>query len=591
MSWLNLDLFNGSSFLLNLVMGVDRMFQGVWGIRLLPNLTKVLGPFRRPGLSLRSKRGEFSCCNLAFLVVFLHILTTSTTLYARVNDLDLANRMEQFQEQIDLISNPHEEFSCDECHETTGTNKRFLEYIVADDTIGLCRGCHEVSHLHPVGVPAAESMDRISRVTLPLGRGSFNNKIVCLTCHYVHANEYRADLIRGDADLTQSRREYLCSSCHSNQLISRSPHDPDSEACSFCHTTVPEKGQALSKILNLNVQASCNFCHGALNNGHFLAVNPFADPNITWRFDKVGIPLISGRFTCISCHDPHAYENRKKKMLRESYLILAARSDHVNPHWKEVLCIACHTEEPRSEEANLRFNGDINKLCDRCHNGKFARRDVHPVGVVPSEAVKIPPGMPLRDSKITCLTCHDSSLQEGGEGIDSIGKSNPKFLRDGFSVRNEFCFRCHLAEEYEQMNAHLQLDEWGEIRAQSCLFCHSSPPNLKVIGIEYVGFNTESLDDYCTSCHGSDSFFENHPRGPHLVEPSDLVLEAIETSVDRIGVELPLYEGMITCATCHNPHEEGVIRIEAAAKGSSNPSRLRLGNSMMLCTGCHTNKL
>ncbi len=524
-----------------------------------------------------------------FLVLSVLTFIWPATLSAAMVNLDLANRVEQYQKTVDKIRNPHE-FSCEECHEQVGTKKKFLEYIVGENTIGLCLRCHEASHLHPVGVPAADNIDKISRITLPVGKGSFKGKIVCLTCHYVHADVYHSHLIRGDSDRDQDRRDFLCSICHGTRLITRSPHDPASKACSFCHTSIPEKGQALSEILKSNVQARCNFCHGALDNAHFLAVNPFADPDVTWRFDKVGIPLLAGRFTCISCHDPHAFENRKRKMLRESYLTLAARSDHVNPHWKDVLCIACHTEEPEGEKANLRFKGDINKLCDRCHNGKFARRDVHPVGVIPSKAVRIPSGMPLKDSKLTCSTCHDSSMQEGGERVDSVGKTNPKFLRGGFRVRNEFCFRCHLVEEFGEMNAHLQLDEWGEIKAQSCLFCHSSPPNLKVMGIENVGFDTESLDEYCTCCHGDENFSENHPRGPHLVEPSDLILKAVETSAERIGVELPLYDGKVTCATCHNPHEEGVIRIKAAAKGSSNAFRLRLGNSMMLCVGCHTDK-
>ncbi|MDT8396302.1 MAG: hypothetical protein RRA32_07655 [bacterium] len=54
-----------------------------------------------------------------------------------------------------------------------------------------------------------------------------------------------------------------------------------------------------------NVQASCDFCHDALDNGHYLSVNPFGDPDKTWDLEALGIPLVQGSFTCVSCHDPH----------------------------------------------------------------------------------------------------------------------------------------------------------------------------------------------------------------------------------------------------------------------------------------------
>ena len=38
------------------------------------------------------------------------------------------------------------------------------------------------------------------------------------------------------------------------------------------------------------------------------------------------------------------------------------------------------------------------------------------------------------------------------------------------------------------------------------------------------------------------------------------------------------------CATCHNPHERGVIRVAAAAKGADEQKRLR---GRKLCLLCH----
>jgi len=278
-------------------------------------------------------------------------------------------------------------------------------------------------------------------------------------------------------------------------------------------------------------------------------------------------------------------------MLRPIYLSLALASDRINPHWKNVMCISCHFGEPTDGNPMLMSGNDRSAVCDRCHNGRFARRDIHPVGMTPSSEVVIPPEMPLYDGLVTCVTCHDSSLQEGGEGRFSVRNVNPDFLRGGYTVRNEFCFRCHRSEFYGQMNAHSQVDPWGSIREQSCLFCHTSLPNRKVMGIENVGFDEESIDEYCTICH--EGYEGGHPvGGKHLVEPSDEMLEVIEEAVNRIGVKLPLYNGKITCATCHNPHEAGVIEHEIAAKGSASKNRLRLGGAdvMLICVGCHADR-
>jgi hypothetical protein len=522
---------------------------------------------------------------IPFIILCQFVISTQANASGNV-DLDLARRLEQSAIKVEKISNPHE-MECTECHVQLGKG-RFLQYLVDDDTISLCLECHTPSHLHPVGVPASSDTDVLLQIWLPLGKGTLGDQVICLSCHYMHSDEYRPFLLRGDTEKKKTRQNNLCSACHKGSMYTRSPHDETSESCTFCHTSRPEEGQKLSEILNSNVQASCDFCHDALGNGHYLAVNPFGDPDKTWDFEALGIPLIQGRFTCVSCHDPHDTANRKKKMLRPVYLSLAIASDRINPHWKNVMCISCHFGDPVDGNPMLLTGSDRSAVCDRCHNGRFARRDIHPVGMVPSSNVVIPLEMPLTEGKVTCVTCHDSSLQEGGEGKFSVGKVNPDFLRGGYTVRNEFCFRCHKAEQFGKLNAHLQLDEWGIVRPQSCLFCHTSLPNQQVLGIESAGFKDESIDEYCTCCH--EGLEIGHPvGGDHLVEPSEEMLAVIEGAVEKIGVKLPLYNNRVTCATCHNPHEAGVIEHKTAAKGTGNKKRLRLsgGNMMMICLGCH----
>jgi hypothetical protein len=43
------------------------------------------------------------------------------------------------------------------------------------------------------------------------------------------------------------------------------------------------------------------------------------------------------------------------------------------------------------------------KLCESCHDGKKATREKHPVNV--EQVVKT--DLPLKDNKVTCISCHD----------------------------------------------------------------------------------------------------------------------------------------------------------------------------------------
>jgi hypothetical protein len=76
-------------------------------------------------------------------------------------------------------------------------------------------------------------------------------------------------------------------------------------------------------------------------------------------------------------------------------------------------------------------------------------------------------------------------------------------------------------------------------------------------------------------------FFSQH----FLVEPSAQTLHNIRETEERLLVILPLVpRGRITCSTCHNPHQKGVIQHEAAAKGADAYAKLRLSS---ICFACH----
>ncbi len=409
----------------------------------------------------------------------------------------------------EIMDSPHL-FACTTCHRPAGTRAE-EGYPLQEDTIALCRRCHVPVHFHRVGMapPLEEKMD--SRVWLPLGKGSRKGQVVCITCHYIHADRYRPALLRGDAEDRETRGQNLCPACHTRRPAFPDPHSGDREACPFCHPS-PGSGEGEGpEPAGANLLSGCGFCHNGQESDHCLALNPFTTETDPQALANLGIPLDSSGFTCVSCHDPHEKGGTGARMLRAAFLSLASSSSSINPHWKDVMCISCHCCRPTEGQLLCLNAGDVETMCTRCHDGFHARRDIHPVGVVPSADVEIPDSLPLLEGKVTCLTCHDSSLQEGGEGKTSLREQNPDFLRGGFSARDAFCFRCHRPESYKRMNAHSQVDEGGSLKVQSCLFCHSSFPDRGRWSIESAAFDDETLDGYCTCCH--DGYVDNHPVG------------------------------------------------------------------------------
>jgi hypothetical protein len=482
---------------------------------------------------------------------------------------------------------PHRDLKCTHCHrEEDGEPGTGVS--VTGDSVSLCRECHPEEHLHtlksPPGFHAAAKGDSV----LPLGKGIMQGLIVCHTCHAIHRQEYLPHLLRGEGETYAGVRNALCLSCHNDHFLSIAPHTAEASRCGFCHVVKPQENETLRPEPDSLLQASCRLCHPDLTPEHYAGLDPFIDRAVWEMAEKDGSFFAEGVVVCTSCHDPHAAVPRIYR-LRGDYLALCEESRSLNPHWNDYLCLSCHQEKPVRGNAPLRMGGDRNLVCNRCHHSEYARPDIHPVDVKPSQHIRIPEDMPLQDGKISCETCHDSLLQMGSRRKGILLRKNPDFLRKTQMSRNSYCFLCHLEETYKRLNPHNQLDAEGKVDQETCLFCHASIPDVNFIGPEKVSFIIHNPDEYCVGCHHG--FTLNHPAGVnHLVKPSEKIMAAIRTSVQRIGVELPLFEGRVVCATCHNPHQEGVIKIQPAATGAARQNKLRLMPGRRQCTGCHWDK-
>ncbi len=264
-------------------------------------------------------------------------------------------------------------------------------------------------------------------------------------------------------------------------------------------------------------------------------------------------------------------------------------------HFNEKHCTECHLQLPsKGGETFLRFS-DYTATC-RCH-GYTSENYSHPVNIpLPAEIKeKMPPDFPLQEGKITCNTCHAIEIQCDIEHDSQQLKR--KFLRRySFQSRTALCFQCHEESNYKRLDPHEQLDEAGEIIEEKCLYCHEIKPDEKQATLKKqrrgapgtVEFVAE-LSTLCFRCH-----FRQTKRHivnmNHLQRPPAKIRANMLKSERKLRVILPLDDaGSITCATCHNPHQRGVIPFESpGAKGASEKSRLRVTNTNnQICKVCH----
>ncbi len=239
------------------------------------------------------------------------------------------------------------------------------------------------------------------------------------------------------------------------------------------------------------------------------------------------------------------------------------------------LCTNCHANaEPKAGNAAFKQGSDPSSICLDCHD---YRENHHPVGITPFDTARY--SLPLYAGEIRCLTCHDihEAPVRAGTGL----------LRGGpYTDRRVICFKCHLMEQYAAINPHVMLDKQGKVRAVNgkpvCLMCHAKQPDPAVDRTEDIRFKAD-IAYLCWRCHPPmpGIFFSQH----FLAKPKPKTLEYMKkTEIEKLVI-LPLVpRGRVTCSTCHNPHQEGVIFNESAAKGAGKPAGLRL---RPLCIACH----
>ncbi len=254
--------------------------------------------------------------------------------------------------------------------------------------------------------------------------------------------------------------------------------------------------------------------------------------------------------------------------------------DTTNIHYTGRYCGLCHEGTPApGGPKKLKYGGDLNRLC-RCHT-RSGRDAIHPVGVRPSgrKSARIPGDFPLAQGKLSCLTCHDIYAQCRSSAVRKVS------LRGGpYPRRTDFCFKCHDKRNYRKLDVHNQLNARRKIVAEKCLYCHVKKPDVKTATFTDLKYITD-IETLCRRCHlvrGNHSGNFNH-----MIKPSAKSLARMKQMEKKFGIILPLdSNGKMTCITCHNPHDKGVIPASRpSARGAGSKFRHRLPGR--LCIECH----
>jgi hypothetical protein len=331
--------------------------------------------------------------------------------------------------------------------------------------------------------------------------------------------------------------------------------------CAGCHEKPADqikKGSAPPRFAAQGVEVFCRSCHSGTDRSHFPRGN-----------------LPRAGTTCLNCHRVHG-RSLLYPALRDDFPQFLQEATEVNPHGGRIFCLACHPDTPQAGQPPvLRFPGNALQLCRRCHGGV----EHHPLGVKSTPATwKMDfSRFPLEGEAVTCVTCHKPP-----ECLAMVGRENPRFLRGGpYNAVEEFCARCHEGKKFSSLNPHDQMDEKGEIYQKKCLYCHVTVPALTAPFAD-LRF-TDTLPALCVSCHQT----APRPEVDHQRRLPPSMRENLRRFEERRIVRLPLDEDeTVTCVTCHNPHERGLLK-GAAGVGADEEHRLRLTTTNEICTPCH----
>ena len=287
----------------------------------------------------------------------------------------------------------------------------------------------------------------------------------------------------------------------------------------------------------------------------------------------------------------------------------------VNPHWDKNACRECHV----TDAANPR-KIDIAKAdatCLRCHDGKAASSEIHPIGrAIDRNTMDTPKDWPLSDGLVACLTCHDvkiacsKNVQKPDDDSRMLRETEPIKLASGDIRGKPFCISCHREEQFEKFNPHVMLTVKKEIVQDQCLACHKSVPDHNITrpaGKPDLIANEFML---CKACHPhhEDQFNPGHigaKAKPEILAfmraresvglvttPSKELVAKLQAEGAKPTLMRTTDQNLLTCSTCHNPHQVGLFKPGTPAAYNAmrviGKKAISPVHTEQFCTHCHS---
>jgi predicted CXXCH cytochrome family protein len=338
--------------------------------------------------------------------------------------------------------------------------------------------------------------------------------------------------------------------------------------------------------------------------------------------------IVSAEEVCYSCHDGYVADARFTVWKANNHTVFKKPSNTVNipgeltlSNKDEIYCGTCHSPHSGREAAPgatpeetipgplsfLRSPNVDSGLCEACHvnAADFKRTYGHPVH---TDKLKIPESLVARGGvagkkdTVICQTCH---AVHGAEGRNltvmdnrqsalcmvchrqraivgtrhDLRRSMPdeKNMRGRSASESGPCGACHVAHQGAGYKLWARKRPAGNPASQTCLDCHTGPPESKIKGIGRYS-------------HPVDTRAVPKAVGRDSQAPLEVRLPAFSPNGVRRAT------GSIQCATCHDTHQwnpddpdrKGAPNIDGDASNSF--LRLPASPSSALCTACHQDK-